>query len=196
MKPTKCPARKNKMRQEKRKMRGGEKAKSKSQDCCVTFKPKNYLEILLSARARTSQADILHLDQKAVKWQGPENHSTSFKTNLSAKSPGLIIWEINFSNGSVYSRSNTLRRTRKQKLTLLKDWNASDCTDVLCATVVVTGVDPLRKSYMYILPTIGNKKIWITILLISISHRLRHNHTRKQTIDPNFVYYGGKYESK
>ena len=51
------------MRQEKRKKRGGEKAKSKSQDCCVTFKP----EILLSAHARTSQADILHLDQKAVK---------------------------------------------------------------------------------------------------------------------------------
>ena len=63
MKPTKCPAREKKMRQEKRKKRGGEKAKSKSQDCCVTFKPK----ILLSARARTSQADILHLDQKAMK---------------------------------------------------------------------------------------------------------------------------------
>ena len=54
------------MRQEKRKKKGGEKAKSKSQDCCVTFKPKN-LEILLSAHARTSQADILHLDQKAMK---------------------------------------------------------------------------------------------------------------------------------
>ena len=59
MKPTKCPAREKKMRQEKRKKRGGEKAKSKSQDCCV--------EILLSAHARTSQADILHLDQKAAK---------------------------------------------------------------------------------------------------------------------------------
>ena len=55
------------MRQEKRKKRGGEKAKSKSQDCCVTFKPKNYVEILLSAHARTSQANILHLDQKAAK---------------------------------------------------------------------------------------------------------------------------------
>ena len=53
------------MRQEKRKKKGGEKAKSKSQDCCVTFKPKN--EILLSAYARTSQADILHLDQKSAK---------------------------------------------------------------------------------------------------------------------------------
>ena len=45
------------MRQEKQKKRGGEKAKSKSQDCCVTFKPKNYLEILLSLHARTLQAD-------------------------------------------------------------------------------------------------------------------------------------------
>ena len=43
------------MRQEKRKKKGGEKAKSKSQ------------EILLSAHARTLQADILHLDQKAAK---------------------------------------------------------------------------------------------------------------------------------
>ena len=91
-----------KKRQEKRKKRGGEKAKSKSQDCCVTFKPKN--EILLSAYARTSQADILHLDHKATKcstckpvcgkfWlfierQWPENHSNSFKTRFSAKSPG------------------------------------------------------------------------------------------------------------
>ena len=41
MKPTKCPAREKKMRQEKRKKKGGEKAKSKSQDCCVTFKPQN-----------------------------------------------------------------------------------------------------------------------------------------------------------
>ena len=67
MKPSKCPAREKKMRQEKRKKGGGEKAKSKSQDCCVTSKPKNYLKILLSAHARTSQADILHLDQKAAK---------------------------------------------------------------------------------------------------------------------------------
>ena len=38
MKPTKCPAREKKMRQEERKKRRGEKAKSKNQDCCVTFK--------------------------------------------------------------------------------------------------------------------------------------------------------------
>ena len=55
------------MRQEKQKKRGGEKAKSKSQDCCVTFKPKKFLEILLSVHAQTSQANILHLDQKAAK---------------------------------------------------------------------------------------------------------------------------------
>ena len=54
------------MRQEKRKKKGGEKAKSKSQDCCVTFTPKNYVQILLSAHARTSQADIWHLGQKAA----------------------------------------------------------------------------------------------------------------------------------
>ena len=67
MKPTKCPARGKKNEREKRKKRGGEKGKSKSQDCCITFKPKNYVKILLSVHARTSQADILHLDQKAVK---------------------------------------------------------------------------------------------------------------------------------
>ena len=60
-------SKRKKNEQEKRKKRGGEKGKSKSQDCCVTFKPKNYVEILLSAHARTLQADILHLDQKAVK---------------------------------------------------------------------------------------------------------------------------------
>ena len=43
------------MRQEKQKKRGGEQEKSKS------------LEILLSAHARTSQANILHLDQRATK---------------------------------------------------------------------------------------------------------------------------------
>ena len=37
MKPTKCPSREKKMRQEKRKKKGGEKAKSKSQDCNFAF---------------------------------------------------------------------------------------------------------------------------------------------------------------
>ena len=61
------PSKRKNMRQEKRKKRGGEKVKSKSQDCCVTLKPKNYLAILLSAHAQTLQADILQLDQKATK---------------------------------------------------------------------------------------------------------------------------------
>ena len=51
------PSKRKKKRGEKMEKRGEEieKAKSKS------------LEILLSAHARTSQADILHLDQKAAK---------------------------------------------------------------------------------------------------------------------------------
>ena len=61
------PSKKKKNEARKAKKRGGEKPKSKSQDCRVTFKPKNYLEILLSVHARTSQADILHLEQKAAK---------------------------------------------------------------------------------------------------------------------------------
>ena len=50
MKPTKCPAKgkkrgkKGKRRKTKRiKKRGGKKARRKSQDYCVTFRPKNYL---------------------------------------------------------------------------------------------------------------------------------------------------------
>ena len=61
------PSKRKKNEKEKRKKRGGEKGKSKSQDYCVTFKPKNYVEILLSVHAQTLQADISHLDQKAVK---------------------------------------------------------------------------------------------------------------------------------
>ena len=61
------PSKRKKNEQEKWKTRRGEKGKSKSQDCCVTFEPKKFCEILLSAHARTSQADMLHLDQKAVK---------------------------------------------------------------------------------------------------------------------------------
>ena len=67
MKPTKCPAREKKNEARKAKKEGRRESERKSQDCCVTFKPKNYVEILLSAHARTSQADILHLDQKAAK---------------------------------------------------------------------------------------------------------------------------------
>ena len=57
------------MRQEKRKKKGGEKAKSKSQDCCVTFKPQNLkTEILLSAHPPTSQASM---DQRAASLAWP-----------------------------------------------------------------------------------------------------------------------------
>ena len=51
MKPTKCPGKKKKG-QEKRKR--GEERKRKVEvktEHCVTFKPKNYLKILLSAHA-------------------------------------------------------------------------------------------------------------------------------------------------
>ena len=67
MKPTKCPAREKKWGKKSEKRREERKRKVKVKTACVTFKPKNYLEISLSAHARTSQADILHLDQKAAK---------------------------------------------------------------------------------------------------------------------------------
>ena len=49
------------MRQGKRKEREGEKAKSESRKCCATFKPKNYVGILLS-----THAELLHLAEKAA----------------------------------------------------------------------------------------------------------------------------------
>ena len=70
--------------QEKQKKRGGEKVKRKSQDCCMWyewyFKPKNYLEILLSAHAQTSQANILHQDQKAMKYTRLNSFVVSFSS--------------------------------------------------------------------------------------------------------------------
>ena len=45
----------------------GEERKVKVKTAVSLLNPKNYVEILLSAHARTLQADILHLDQKAVK---------------------------------------------------------------------------------------------------------------------------------
>ena len=42
MKPTKMPSKRKKNDARKPKKRGGEKEKSKSQDCYVTFKPKNW----------------------------------------------------------------------------------------------------------------------------------------------------------
>ena len=54
MKPTNAQQKKQKMRSEKKKQK-------------VKVKITVSWEILLSAHARTLQADILHLDQKAVK---------------------------------------------------------------------------------------------------------------------------------
>ena len=53
MKPTKCPAREKKWGKKSEK-RGEERKRklSKSQDCCVTFKPKNYLAILFFVHAQ------------------------------------------------------------------------------------------------------------------------------------------------
>ena len=53
MRPTKCPAREKKKWGKKSEKRGEER--------------KRNVEILLSAHAWTSQGDILHLDQKAMK---------------------------------------------------------------------------------------------------------------------------------
>ena len=55
------PSKRKKSEARKAKKRGEERKRK------VTFKPKNYLEILLSVHARTLQANIVHLDQKAVK---------------------------------------------------------------------------------------------------------------------------------
>ena len=51
------PSKRKQNEARKAKKEGGEKVKSKSQDSCVTFKPKHYLKILLSAHARTSQTN-------------------------------------------------------------------------------------------------------------------------------------------
>ena len=65
MKPTKCPARekKNSNKSEKR----GEERKGKVKVKTAVSLVNPNLEILLSAHAPTLQADILHLDQKAIK---------------------------------------------------------------------------------------------------------------------------------
>ena len=57
----------------KKKKNEARKVKSKSQDCCVTFKPKNLKSCFLRMPAQTSQANMLHLDQKVAKcmtWNG------------------------------------------------------------------------------------------------------------------------------
>ena len=56
---------KKKMRQRKRKERKGEKAKVKVESVVLLLNPKT-VEILFSAHARTLQALILHLAEKAA----------------------------------------------------------------------------------------------------------------------------------
>ena len=81
--------------------REGKKARSKGQDCCVTFKSKLH-QILLTAHAWASEGDILHLEQMTIKTmtcksfgrfnffiasQRPENGSTvAFKHILQQNS--------------------------------------------------------------------------------------------------------------
>ena len=65
MKPTKCPAREKKWGKKSEKRREERKRKVKVKTAVSLLNPN--LEILLSAQAWTSQADILHLDQKAAK---------------------------------------------------------------------------------------------------------------------------------
>ena len=64
MKPTKCPAREKKEGKNSEK-RGEEKKRKVKVKTAVSLLN---LEILLSGHAWTSQADTLHLDQKAVKY--------------------------------------------------------------------------------------------------------------------------------
>ena len=57
------------MGQEKWVKRGGEKGMGKCS--CFTLKPKHYLEILIFVRAQTSEADVLHLEQRGSKGAWP-----------------------------------------------------------------------------------------------------------------------------
>ena len=66
MKPTRCPARGKKISKKSEKRGEERKGKVKVKSAVSLLNPKT-VEILLSAHARTSQANILHLDQKAVK---------------------------------------------------------------------------------------------------------------------------------
>ena len=78
--------------------------KAKKEEKGAKAKSKSKSQILLSAHAWTSQANILHLDYNVANWmtckqfcgkflplmarQWPENCLTSFETHFRAKSPG------------------------------------------------------------------------------------------------------------
>ena len=96
---------KQKRGKEKQKKRGGEKVKGKRRKGSETFSKKNYLEILLSAHARTLKAVIWHQKQKLVQCstckqrfgqfgffsakQRPKNGLTRFERHFLAKCPGV-----------------------------------------------------------------------------------------------------------
>ena len=101
MKPTKCPAKEKKMRPEKGKKRGGEKAKRKSQDWLLHlqhFKPKNFLrtpklrKLIYASGWEGREVDACkRLCGKfypfiAREWPG--NGLTSFNTRFAAKFSG------------------------------------------------------------------------------------------------------------
>ena len=69
MKPTKCPAREKKMRQEKRKKKREERKRKVKVKTAVSLLNQTIILqfCFLHVHARTSQANILHLDQKAAK---------------------------------------------------------------------------------------------------------------------------------
>ena len=86
----------------KKEKKWGKKSEKRGEERKRKVNVKTAGKILLSAHARTSQANILHLDQKAVRCkpvcgkfylfiagQWPENHSSTLKTLFSAKSPGV-----------------------------------------------------------------------------------------------------------
>ena len=100
-----APQKKKTGGKEKQKKRGGEKAKGKRRKGSETFSKKNYLEILLSAHARTLKAVIWHQEQKLVQCstckqrfgqfgffsarQRPKNGLPRFERHFLAKCPGV-----------------------------------------------------------------------------------------------------------
>ena len=62
------PSKRKKNEARKAKKRGEERKRKVKVKTAVSLLNPKIVEILLSAHARTSQADILHLDQKAMKW--------------------------------------------------------------------------------------------------------------------------------
>ena len=159
MKPTKIMSSKRKKKWGKKSAKRGEERKRKVKvNTAVSLLNPKTVEILLSAHARTSQADIMHLDQKAAKCttckpvcgkfylfiarQWPENHSTSFKTRFSAKSPGA--------NGLIEA---AIKITRKLRTTSWENENKgfaeklrSHSTDLNCLLRLTALLSPPPSS--------------------------------------------------